>query len=115
MQAAVAIPDEDERLVVHSATQSIDSVQSTISKVLGVSSNKVSHSCCATPDSLSCNLQIHIRGRGFFLQLLFPQVGKACIKHVWRVLQSVLMVFIDGGMKGGLVCLRTICMASGAT
>ena len=40
-QAAVASPDEGGTMVVHSATQSLDTVQRAVAKTLGVAENKV--------------------------------------------------------------------------
>ncbi len=40
-QAAVAAPDEGGTLVVHSATQSLDTVQRAVARTLGLQDNKV--------------------------------------------------------------------------
>ena len=41
LQAAIAAPDEGGTMVVHSATQSLDTVQRAVARTLGVSLNKV--------------------------------------------------------------------------
>ena len=40
-QAAVAAPDEGGTMVVHSATQSLDTVQHAVAKTLGLQDSKV--------------------------------------------------------------------------
>ena len=40
-QAAVAVPEEDGCLTVHSATQSLDAVQASVAQALGMPANKV--------------------------------------------------------------------------
>jgi xanthine dehydrogenase large subunit len=53
-QTAVAVPHQESSLLVHSATQSLDAVQSAVAGVLGLAFNQVTVGGSALPGRLAC-------------------------------------------------------------